>query len=81
MAKRKVRQKQHPLESATAEKPTQKRALAEAIRHLGPAASHSALAQFVQEQFGMELAFYMLLPKAGNVNKRALSSAHRVQCA
>jgi hypothetical protein len=79
MAKRKVRQKQHPLESATSEKPTQKRALAEAIRHLGPAACHSALAQFVQEQFGMELAFYMVMPRVRSASKQTVPSADGVR--
>jgi len=81
MAKRQVRQKQHEAEAAPAERPTQKRALAEALRHLGPDASHSALARFVQEQFGMELAFYMLVPKAGTAAKPAAPSAPRKRCA
>jgi hypothetical protein len=81
MVKRHVRQNQHKAEAALAETPTQKRALAEALRHLGPDASHSALARFVQEQFGMELAFYMLVPTAGVARKSAVPPAPRKQSA
>jgi hypothetical protein len=81
MAKRHVRQKQHEAEATPAERPRQKRALAEALRHLGPDASHSALARFVQEQFGMELAFCMLVPKAGTARTSAVPQAPRRRCA
>jgi hypothetical protein len=81
MAKRHVRQKPHEAKAAPAERPTQKRALAEALRHLGPDASHSALARFVQEQFGMELAFYMLVPRTGVAIKPAGPPAPRKGCA
>jgi hypothetical protein len=81
MAKRHARQKQHEADAAPSEKPSQKKALAEALRHLGPDASHSALAWFVKEEFGMELAFYMLVPKAGTAAKPAAPSASRKRCA
>jgi hypothetical protein len=77
MAKRHVRQKQHEAEAAPAERPTQKQALAEALRHLGPDASHSALARFVREQFGRELTFCILVPRAGAAAKPALPAAPR----
>jgi hypothetical protein len=79
MAKRHIHQKQQ--EGETAEKPTQKRALAEALRHLGPNATHSALARFVKERFGMELTFCILVPKAGTVRKLASLAAPRKRCA
>jgi hypothetical protein len=80
MAQPHVKQK-HEAEADAAEKPTQKRALAEALRHLGPNASHSALARFVKEQFGMELTFYILLPKARTARKPEVPSAPRARCA
>jgi hypothetical protein len=43
--------------NAAEHQPTQKQALAEALGHLGPNASHAALAQFVKHQFGMKLTF------------------------
>ena len=55
--------KQKLATTAAAEKPTQKRALAEALRHLGPNGSHAALARFVKDRFGMELTFGILVPK------------------
>jgi hypothetical protein len=81
MAKRHAGHKQQEAKASPAERPTQKRALAEALRHLGPDASHSALARFVQEQFGMELAFYMLVPTAGVATKPAGPPARRKRCA
>jgi hypothetical protein len=81
MVKRHVRQKQHEAEATPTEAPTQKWALAEALRHLGPDASHSALARFVREQFGMELTFCMLVPKAGPATKLAVPPAPRRRCA
>ena len=81
MAKRPVRRKQHDAKTALAERPTQKRALAEALRRLGPDASHSALARFVQEQFGMELTIYMLVPREGVATKPAVPPAHRKRSA
>lgn len=56
-------------ETAAAEKPTQKKALAEAIRHLGPDASHAALARFVKKQFGMELTFCIVFPKTRTISE------------
>jgi hypothetical protein len=81
MARRHVRQKQHEAEAAPAERPTQKRALAEALRHLGPNASTAALARFVRERFGMELTFCMLVPKAGTTRTSAVPQAPRSRCA
>ena len=75
MPKRHVKQKQHENTTATAEKPTQKQALAEAVRHLGPKASHPTLARFVKEHFGMELTFCFLVPKAGTARKPEAQSA------
>src|SRR5262249_43993799 len=80
MAKRHVRQK-HETEAAPAERPTQKRALAEALRRLGPNASPAALARFVKEEFGMELTFCMLVPKAGTARKSPATPAPRRRCA
>jgi hypothetical protein len=70
------RQKQQEAEAA-AEPPTQKRALAEALRTLGPGASHAALARFVKERFGMKLTFCILVPRAESPSKLA----SRKQCA
>ena len=81
MAKRQVGHKQQEAKTDTAERPTQKRALAEALRHLGPDDSHSALARFVQEQFGMELTFYILVPRAGVARKPAVPLAPRKRSA
>jgi hypothetical protein len=81
MAKRHVRQEQHEAEAAPAERPTQKQALAAALRCLGPNASHSALARFVKEQLGLELTFCILVPKAGTASKPAVPSAPRARCA
>jgi hypothetical protein len=67
-----IKKKQHKDKAAAADKPTQRQALAEALRHLGPKASHLALAQFVKEKLGMELSFYLLLPKGGTARKRAV---------
>jgi hypothetical protein len=81
MAKRQVGHQQQEAKAAPAERPTQKRALAEALRHLGADASHSALARFVQEQFGMELTFYMLVPRARVARKPAVPPAPRKRSA
>jgi hypothetical protein len=81
MAKGQVGHKKQEAKADTAERPTEKRALAEALRHLGPDASHSALARFVQEQFGMKLAFYMLVPRAGVARKPAVPPAPRKRSA
>jgi hypothetical protein len=81
MAKQHVRQRQHEAEVTPADRPTQQRALAEALRHLGPNASPSALVRFVREQLGMELRFCILVPRAGTVRKLAMPSAPRVRCA
>jgi hypothetical protein len=48
-------------------KATQKQALAEALRLLGPNASHASLARFVRERFGMELTLCILFPKAATI--------------
>ena len=61
--------KQKVAKPATAEKPTQKQALVEALRHLGPNASHAALARYVKEHFGMKLTFGILIPKAKKIGK------------
>jgi hypothetical protein len=69
MPKKVHEQKQHGDGTAPSERPTQKQALAEAIRHLGPNASHAALARFVKERFGMELTFCIVFPKADTIRK------------
>lgn len=81
MPKKCDKQKQQEDGTTVAEKPTQKRALAEAIRCLGPSASHSALAGFVKDQFGMELTFCILVPKAGTTKKPEVQSKPRARCA
>jgi hypothetical protein len=62
-------QKQKVAKTAAAENPSQKRALAEALRCLGPNASHAALVRFVKERFGMELTFCIVFPKAATISK------------
>ena len=79
--KRVRKQNQRVDESDPSEKPTQKKALAEALRHLGPDASHAALARFVKERFGMELTFCILVPRAGTTRKPQEQSAPRARCA
>ena len=69
MPRKAQKQKQKVATSADAEKPTQKKALAEALRHLGPNASHAALVRFVKERFGMELTFCIVIPKADTIKK------------
>jgi hypothetical protein len=64
MPKKHVKRRQHEDKTGAAEKPTQKRALAEALCHLGPNATHSALARFVEGRFGIKLTYCILLPKA-----------------
>ena len=64
---------------AAAEKPTQKGALAEALRHLGPNASHAALARFVKERFGMELTFCIVFSKVDTIRKPKGASTPRQQ--
>jgi hypothetical protein len=81
MPNKRARQKQPKEENARAEKPTQKRALAEALRHLGPDASHTALARFVRERCGMKLTFCILVPKAGIARKPKTPAAPRRRCA
>jgi hypothetical protein len=71
------RQKWQEAKSAVAKPPTQKRALVEALRTLGPDASHAALARFVQERFGMKLTFCILMPKA----EAAIKPASPKRCA
>jgi len=61
-------------ETATSEKPTQKRALPEALQNMGPNASHAALARFVKERFGMELTFCIVFPKADSIKKTKVAS-------
>jgi hypothetical protein len=63
--------KQQSATTAAAEKPTQKKALAEALQKLGPDASHVALARFVKERFGMELTFCIVMPRAKATSKPA----------
>jgi len=51
-----------------------KRVLAEAIRELGPEATHRSLVDFAKKRFGMDLCVVMLTPKAAKtyaVAKRA----------
>jgi hypothetical protein len=43
---------------------TPQKALAEAIRHLGPDATPSALVQFAKERFGSDLQFFIVCPKS-----------------
>jgi hypothetical protein len=43
---------------------TPKKALAEAIRHLGVNATHADLAQFAKERFGLDLYFVIIIPKS-----------------
>jgi hypothetical protein len=62
----KVRQQKNKATAAAADKPTQKRALAEALRQLGPNAGHAALVGFVRKQFGMELTVCIMMPKQCN---------------
>jgi hypothetical protein len=69
MPRKVQRRKQQVAKTAAAEKPTQKKALAEALRHLGFDASHAALARFVKERFGMKLTFCIFFPKADTINK------------
>ncbi len=40
-----------------------KKALAEAIRHLGVNATHAELAQFAKDRFGLDLHFVIFIPK------------------
>jgi hypothetical protein len=65
MPKKHVKKRQHKDKTGRSGIVTQKRALAEALCHLGPNATHSALARFVKERFGMKLTYCILLPKAG----------------
>jgi hypothetical protein len=81
VAKQHVRPKRHEDHAAATDEPTQKRALAEALRHLGPNASPSALARFVKEQYGMQLTFRILVQKAGTVREPATPPAPRARCA
>jgi len=71
MGNRQNRHKRKEAKAAAVEQPTQKRALAEALRTLGPDASHAALARFVKERFGMKLTFCILTPRAEMASKPA----------
>ena len=65
---RKVQQQnQKVAKTAADEKPTEKRALADALLHLGSNASHSALARIVMDRVGMELTFCVVFPKANTI--------------
>jgi hypothetical protein len=77
MGKQQNRHKNEEVEAAAVEQPTQKQALAEALRTLGPDASHAALARFVKERFGMKLTFCILMPRA----ETASTPASRMRCA
>jgi hypothetical protein len=74
---RKVRQQKQNM--AAAKKPTQKGALAEALRYMGPNASHATLARFVKEQFGMELTFCIVFTKVDTIRKPKGPSTPRQQ--
>jgi hypothetical protein len=78
MPKKPIKQRRRKGKTVAAKKPTQKGALAEALSHLGPHATHSALALFVKKQFGMELTFCTLVPRAGTSRK---PEAQSVPCA
>jgi hypothetical protein len=59
----KVRYKKKVASTSVADKPTQKQALAAALRQLGPNATHAALVRFVKEHFDMELTCCIIMPK------------------
>jgi hypothetical protein len=61
-------QKQKRAKPIGAKQATQKQALSDAIRNLGPNASHAAFVRFVREKFGMELTFCIAFPKAAQVH-------------
>ncbi len=63
MASKRRQPKQKVVDAGTAEKPTQKKALAHAMRDLGPNASHAALARFVKQRFDMKLTVCISFPK------------------
>jgi hypothetical protein len=69
MSKKPIKQRRHKAEIVAAKKPTQKGALAEALSHVGPHATHSALARFARERFGMALALCILVPRSGACKK------------
>jgi hypothetical protein len=50
--------------SALAQEVTPKKALAEAIRHLGADATHADLVQFAKERFGLVLEFAIVIPRS-----------------
>jgi hypothetical protein len=50
---------------------TPKKALAEAIRHLGADATHAELVQFVKERFGLAFQFVLIIPKLTSQGGRA----------
>jgi hypothetical protein len=56
---------------------TPKKALAQAIHHLGPDATHAELAQFAKEKFGLDLQFFIIIPKAAS--QGGMASHSRVQ--
>jgi hypothetical protein len=58
---------------------TPKKALAEAIRHLGADATHAELAQFAKERFGLNLHFVMVIPKSTVKTARPGGRANRSQ--
>ena len=62
MPRKAQQERQKVAKTLSAEKPTHKQALAAAIRHLGPNASHAALARFVKSNFGLMLTFSILVP-------------------
>jgi hypothetical protein len=69
MPKKVHKQKQKGDGTPPSKKATQKQALAEALRLLGPSASHAALARLVKERFGMELTLCILFPKTDTIRK------------
>jgi hypothetical protein len=69
MSKKVHKQKQQGDGTLPSEKPTQKQTLAEALRLLGPNASHATLARFVKERLGMKLTLCILFPKADKFRK------------
>ena len=79
MPRKAQQQKQKVATTVPAEKSTQKKALAEALRHLGWEASHAALARFVKERFGMKLTFCIVFSKANTIKKPKKASTPRQQ--
>jgi hypothetical protein len=56
---------------------TPKKALAEAIRHLGADVTHAQLVQFAKKRFGLDLQFVIIIPKTASQGGRASHSRVR----